>query len=117
MKHTTHCKERVVILVQKQLTPIQKVFEQYAWCKNAFARDINGLGIPAIGIPRNKEQPVAFSLTGAIHYAYQTDAIPIIYKCKEYLDKQYKFKFTVDEWQDNQPDFKLISKLIEDLQI
>lgn len=107
----------MVILVQKQLTPIQKVFEDYTWCKNAFARDINGLGIPAIGIPRNQEQPVSFSLTGAIHFAYQTDAIPIIYRCRDYLKKHHNHPFTVDEWNDKQKDFTLIAKLIEDLEI
>lgn len=101
----------------KQFKTVKDTFEFYGWCKKAFARDRNDMGIPAINIPIDKPQPVAFSLTGAIHFVYHSNAILVIYRCRDYLEKQYKHQFTVDEWQDNQPDFTLIAKLIKDLEI
>jgi hypothetical protein len=96
---------------------VKQVFEQYDWCKHAFARDSDGMGIPAINRPRNLSQPTSFSLTGAIHFAYRDDAIQIIYKCKEYIQKKYRHPFTLDEWQDNQQSFDNIALLIEELDI
>lgn len=96
---------------------VKQVFEQYGWCKNAFARDSDGMGIPAINRPRNLSQPISFSLTGAIHFAYRDDAIQVIYKCKEYIQKKYRHPFTLDEWQDNQQSFDNIALLIKELDI
>lgn len=100
----------------KQFQTVKEVFEHFGWCKNAFARDSNNLGIPAINNPPNSPQPVAFSLTGAIRFVYK-DATPTIYQVKAYLHKHHKHPFTIDEWQDHQKDFSSISNLIEELGI